>query len=71
MIQIPPLLPPGTLVVSEGTEGQGAHKTLLRVGGSWAQVSTIHQRWLQDATERQNPAAEPALENLSGTRTVF
>lgn len=38
----PAVFPPGTLVVSEGTEGQGAHKMLLQVGGSRAQLNTIH-----------------------------
>lgn len=62
----PVFLPPGTVVASEGTEGQGAQKTLPQVGGSWAQVNTI-QQWLQDATEGQ----KPALWNLSWTQTLF
>lgn len=40
MIQIPPQF--FLLAVSEGTEGQGAHKPLPQVGGSWAQLNTIH-----------------------------
>ena len=50
--------------------GTGTQKA-AQLGGSQAQVSTVHQRWLPGATERQNPAVELALENFSWTGTLF
>lgn len=67
----PVFQPLGPLAVNEVTKGHRAHKRLLHVGGSWAQVSTIHQPCLQGATERQNPVVELALENFSWTWMLF
>lgn len=40
MVQLPVFQPPGTLVVSEATEGHRTHERLLQVGGSWAQFTS-------------------------------